>query len=320
MRFLSPVVVSFGDEDYFLDQDLASFRKQPDRSVVLTEGDEFKKDHELVSLCQTHTSEAKPRVVIVDNAQDLKPEKAMKAYLEGLSAKDLYVVLALVFRTPKLPVFWSKLADKVTIFERKKLKTYETNNEVVKWIETEIKVQGLKGDSRIANVIYMGTGPDLYRASNEIQKLKMLVGSGGTITIEHLQSILTIGSTVDVWQVVDSAANKDSKKAANLMSSLYKHSSEDPSILLAYSLMKQAERMYIACSMLSKGASEEDIAARVAMHPWRCKTFFMPMVRKHTTGSLSRTMQDLCKLDVEIKRTSHSKRTLIELAVLRFAS
>lgn len=320
MRFLSPVIVSFGDEDFFLDQDLEAFRKQPDRTVILTDGEEFKKDQDLVSLCQSHTAEPKPRVVIVDNAQDLKPEKALKAYLDELKAKDLYVVLALVFRSPKLLAFWSKLGDKVTLLERKKLKTYETNNEVIKWIETEIRRVGLKAEARVANVIYLGTGPDLYRISNEIQKLRMLVGEGGTITVEHLQSILTVGSTVDVWQVVDAAANKDKKKASNLLSSLYRLAPEEPSILLSYSLMKQAEKMYIACAMLSKGSSEEEIATRVSMHPWRCKTFFLPMVRKHTTGSLTQMMQDLCRLDVEIKRTSHSKRTLLELAVLRFAT
>lgn len=78
--------------------------------------------------------------------------------------------------------------------------------------------------------------------------------------------------------------------------------------------------MFVACSMLERGSSDEEVATRVGMHPWRCKTFFVPMVRKHTAGSLTRMMQRLCKLDVEIKRTTHSKRTLLELAVLRFAT
>jgi DNA polymerase-3 subunit delta len=319
VRFLSPVVVSFGDEGFFLDRDLESFRKQSDRVVICVDGEELSGDYELVSICETRTLDVKPRVIVVDNAQKVKPEKALKAYVEKLTPKDLFVVLALVVRDGKLPAFWSKLGDKATLQERKKLKTFETNNEVVKWIE-EIRRQGLKGDSRIANVVYMGTGPDLYRITNEIQKLKLLVGAGNTVTVEHLQSILTIGATTDVWQVIDAAANKDRKKAANLLSSLYKYASDDPSILLAYSLMKQAERMFVASVMLGRGSSEEEVATRIGMHPWRCKTFFIPMVRKHTAGSLARMMKELCKLDVEIKRTSHSKRTLLELAVLRFAS
>lgn len=319
-RFLSPLVVSFGDEDFFLDRDLDSYRRQPDRAVICVDGSELKGDYELVSICQTQTIDGRPRVIVVDNAQKVKPEKTLKAYVDGLSPKDLSVVLALVVRDSKLAAFWSKLGDKITVSERKKFKTFETNNEVVKWIEEEIRRTGLKADSRIANVIYMGTGPDLYRITNEIQKLALLVGEGNSVTVEHLQSVLTASSTVDVWQVVDAAANKDSKKAANLLSSLYKHAADDPSILLAYSLMKQTERMFVAASMLAHRSSEEEIATRISMHPWRCKTFFLPMVRKHSTGSLARTMQELCKLDVEIKRTSFSKRTLLELAVLKFAS
>ena len=319
MRFTSPVVLSFGDEDFFLDRDIAAFRKQPDRTVIHVDGEGLKGDYELVSICETRMMEPKPRVVVVDNAQKIKPEKAMKAYIEGVSSKDTYVVLALLYRDNKLPSFWSKLGDKVTLYERKKLKTFETNNEVLRWIEEEIRRQDLRADSRVANLIYMGTGSDLYRISNEIQKLKLLVGGRGTITTEHLQSILTVGSTLDVWQVVDAAANREPKKAVNLLSSLYKYASDDPSILLAYSLMKQTERMFVARSMLDRGSPEEDIAVRVSMHPWRCKSFFLPMVRKHSTKSLASMVQQLCKLDVEIKRTSRSKRTLLELAVLRFA-
>ncbi len=319
-QFLSPVVVSFGDEEFFLDRDLASFRAHPERMVISVDSSEFRSEYELVSLLETQNLEGKPRVVVVDNAQKIKPEKAIKAYLEGLNPRNLSVVLALLVRDSKLSPTWAKLGDKVTITERKKLKTYETNNEVVRWIETELVRANLKADNRVASVIYMGTGANLYRIVNEIGKLRLLVGEGKTVTVEHLQSVLTIGQTVDAWQVVDAAAAKDLKKAINLLSSLYKHSSEDPSVLLAYSLMKQAEKMLVASTLLSKSTSEEDIAARLGMHPWRCKTFFLPMVRKHSVASLSRMMQELCRLDIEVKSTSQSRRTLLELAVLKLAS
>lgn len=320
VRFLSPVVVSFGDEDYFLDQDLADYRNQPDRTVIFLNGPELANDYELVSLCQTQMADLRPRVIVVDNAQKVKAEKSMKAYVDSLSPKNLNVVLALIFRDGKLPAFWTKLGDKASLKERKKLKTFETNNEVVKWIDEELRRADLKADSRVANVFYAGTGPNLYRISNEIRKLKLLVGEGNSVTIEHLQSILTVGANVDVWQVIDAAANKDMKKAINLLTSLYKHSSDDPTILLSYSLMKQVERMFVASNMLNRGASEEEIATRVQMHPWRCRTFFLPMVKKHTSAGLGLKMQELCKLDVEVKRTAFSKRTLIELAVLSLAS
>lgn len=318
--FLSPVVVSFGDEGYFLDRDLAGYRKQPDRVVICVEGSEIKADYELVSILETPTLDQRPRVIVVDNAQKVKPDKAMKAYLEGLTEKSLSVVLAMVVRDARLPIFWTKFGGKVTTHERKKLKTFETNNEVVKWIETELARVGFKADPKMAQIIYMGTGPNLYRVTNEIQKLRLLVPADQSLTVEHLQSILTVGSTVDAWQVVDAASAKDTRKAINLLTSLYKHSTEDPSILLAYSLMKQVERLFVAASMLSKGAGEEDIAVRVGMHPWRCKTFFLPMVRKHSVASLARTMQELCKLDIEVKSTSSSRRTLLELAVLKLAT
>jgi DNA polymerase-3 subunit delta len=321
IRYPSPVIVSFGEESFFLDRDMRGLSNDPDRFIVRVDGSDLEGDHELVSLCETNGLDAQPRLVVVDNAQKVKPEKAMKAFIEGLDPKSTFAVLLLVVRDGKLPAFWAKASEAiVTRREHKKLKTFESNNEVVKFIEEEARKASLKIDSKVANIIYHATGSNLYRVVNEIGKLRILVGDKDPVTVQHLQMLLTVSSGADVWAVVDSAANRDVRGAMNALSSLYKHSPDDPAIPLTYALMRQVERMLVACSLLEKKASEEEIATRIGMHPFRCRSFFLPLARKHSVRSLSEQMQRLCKLDVEIKRAAGpSKRSLVELAVLNLA-
>lgn len=324
IRFPTPFIASFGEEDFFLDRDYNQFRDQPNRTVVALDGLTIS-DEELVSICSTMVVDlddpaaSKPRIVVVDNAQKLKADKALKAYAESKTKKDLDCVLALIVRSEKLASSWVKLGDKITVREFKKLKTWDNNNEVVKWIQEEADSLKLKVDQRIAGAMFSIAGADLYRLSSELRKLSILVGSG-TVTENHLKAVMVPGSTVEPWTVAEAAFEKNVKKALNAISQLFRYSSDEPAIPVLYALMKQAEKLFVTRNLLDRGLSEDDVAGRLGMHPYRFKMSLLPLAGKHTTSSLSRLMQNLCRLDVELKRTSQSKRTLLELAVIDLAS
>ena len=322
-RFSTPVVVSFGEEPFLLDRDLNSFRDQKNYAVTLLNGSEVT-DSEVVSACETYQidfddpTNILSRATVVDNAQKLKADKRLKAYLEGRDPKDLSAVLAVVIRAASLPAFWAKLGARATIIERKKFKTWDNNNEVVKWILEEAGRIKLDLNIQIAKAMFQVDGDDLYRLSSELGKLKLLVGKS-SVTVEHLRLVMTPTSTVESWDVAEAAFLRNPKKALTLLSDVYRYATEDPSLMILGALIKGAERIFVARSILDKGAAPDEAAAGIGMHPYRFKMSLLPQVEKQTVHRLVTAMQKLCKLDVDLKRTSH-RRTLIELAVLDLAS
>jgi len=324
-RFSTPVTASFGEEEFFLDRDLNDFKDQPNRNVVLLDGSAIS-DAELASICATlivdfdDPANTKPRAIVVDNAHKFKPEKAMKAYLDGKGPRDLGSVLALIVRDDKPLAFWSKLGDKATFREHKKLKTFDNNNEVVKWIQEEAKRLKLVVDYRTASIMFHAGGGDLYRLSNELQKLRLILEAGTTVTLDHLKLVMTPGSNAEPWTVSDAAFDKNTKKALNSLSSLYKYVADDPAMPVLYSMMRQAEKLFVTRTLLDAGVAHDDIAARLGVHPYKFKLTLLQQAGKHSKRKLASVMQNLCRLDVDLKRTSHSKRTLLELAILDLAS
>jgi DNA polymerase-3 subunit delta len=322
-RFTAPVVVSFGEEPFLLDRDLNSFRDQKQYAVTVLNGSEVT-DAMVVSTCETYQidfddpTNILPRVVVVDNGHKLKVEKHLKAYLESRDPTDLSSVLAVVMRAATLPAAWAKLGTKAKLIEHKKFKTWDNNNEVVKWVQEEATRIRLNLDKQIAQSIFQITGDDLYRISSELSKLKLLVDKA-TVTVEHLQLVMTYSSTVESWDVAEAAFLRNKKKALNLLSSLYRFAADDPSLMILGALIKGAERIFVARSIMDKGTSVDETAASIGMHPYRFKMSLLPQVEKQTTSRLVHIMQKLCELDVDLKRTSH-RRTLIELAVLDLAS
>ena len=311
-------IVSFGAEDYFLDIDLARARAWKDRHVIQLAGDEID-DRELVGICETGSMDGGKRLVIVDEANKVKGDKALKAYIAGKDPHDDTIVLVAILRSEKCPEVWSQAAKKGRLFEHKKLKTWGENNEVVRWIDGEARRLGLVFDEGISALLFQLVGADLYRLSGELTKLHTLLGKGGKVGVEQVKLVVAPSPSAEPYQVAEAAFAKDRKKAMNLLSTVYRTMGEEAHVPITYSMIKQVEKITLARSLVDKGMAEDEIAATIGMHPWRCKTQFLPIVQKHPMKSLVGHMVRLKKLDVDVKSAARSKRTLVELAVLTVA-
>lgn len=312
-----PFVVSFGGEGFFLDKDLEKARAWSGRVVSLLDGDGLT-DHDLVSFLESTPFDGSERVVIVDEANKIKGDKQLKRYIEAKDPKDASTILVAIIRSEKLSSLWEEAAKKGKRFEYKKLKTYDDNNEVVKWIEAEAKKLGIALDKGIASTMYQLVGGDLHRLANELEKLRV-IAKGEPVTAATLNLVLSPSPVAEPWQVAEAAVEKDVKKAMNLLSILYRNQGDDANVPLTYALMRQVEKLIVARQMVDRKASDEEIAAAIEMHPWRCRNHFLPFVRRHDLGKLAGHMSRLCRLDESVKSSARSKRTLVELAVLSIA-
>ena len=312
-----PFLVAFGSENFFLDRDIERARHWANRKPELHDGTTLT-DYKLVSLCEERAEV--PRTIIVDDAQKIKGDKSLREFFELKAKTDLSVVLVGIIRGEKLPELWSSLGPKAKVYERKKLKTWDTNNEVLKWLAEEAARVGVTFEKDMDKLFYQSVGGDLYRLASELRKLAILVDPKEKVTKKHLLLVTSPSPTTDPFQVAEASISKDPKRAMNALSVLYKNEGDDAFVPVVHALMKQVEKTLIIRRLLDKGVAEDEIASAVGMKPWPFKNFALPVARKHDSGNLVRQMERLCKLDVDVKGPARSKRTLIELAVLALAS
>jgi DNA polymerase-3 subunit delta len=313
-----PFVVSFGGEPYFLDKDLEKARSWEGRIVAFFDGDGLT-DQELVSFCESPPFDGGERVVIIDDAQKIKGDKQLKRYIETKNSADTMTVIVAIIRSEKLPEIWASAAKKGRRLEYKKLKTYEDNNEVIRWVEAEAKRLGVVLDKGVSGMLYQLVGADLHRLANELEKLQVITKKGEVVTTAILSTVISPSPTSEPWQVAEAAMEKDIKKAMNLLSVLYRNQGDEANVPLTYALMRQVEKAIVARQLLDRKATDEEISVAVGMHPWRCKNHFIPLVRRHGMDKLAGHMTRLCRLDESVKSSARSKRTLVELAVLSIA-
>jgi len=311
-------IVSFGAEDFFLDRDIERALAWKDRHVIQVSGEDID-DRELVGLAETGSLDGGKRVIVLDEANKVKGDKALKAYVSAKDPKDDQTVIVAIVRSEKCPAIWSEAAKKGRLIEHKKLKTWDSNNEVVKWVENEARRLGLLLDDNIGSLLFQLVGPNLYRLSNELRKLSVLLGKQAKVGPEQVKLVIAPSPTAEPYQVADAAFSKDTKKAMNVLSTVYRVMGDEAHVPITFSLIRQAEKVVLARSLVERGASEEEVAVALGMHPWRCKTQFLPIVQKHRMTDLIGHMRRLCTLDEDVKGPARSKRTLVELAVLRIS-
>lgn len=316
--------VIYGDEDFFLDRGLDWAKSWPNRSVTYLNASEKLDDHALLQELETQGVDEREITVIVDEAQKLKEtkNKPLREHLENWSTRDTKVVLVGICRTEKLPEIWGLVGAKGKTILHKKFKPWPDKSgqtEYHKWLEDEAKRIGLKLEPGVADLIIQMTGQNLYRIQTELKKLHTVLGLGGLVTKSYLSSVIAVTPSSEPRDVVEATLNKNLNGAMNHLSLTYKAMGDEASVPIAYGLMREVSKTLTGKHMLGQGRSEEEIAAALGMHPWRCKTFFLPMVSKHNIADLVRYMKQLCKLDLDVKGPSRSKRTLVELAVLSIA-
>jgi DNA polymerase III delta subunit len=314
-----PFVVAYGAEEFLLDRVRMWARTWTGRQVLTFSGDGLT-DQELVSTCQMASYDESPRTVIVDEANKIKGDKALKAYINDKSDKDTGTILVAILRTEKLPDVWAQAGKKGRLISHPKLKTYESNNEVLRWIEGEAERAKIRLGKGVADALFLHIGHDLGRLAGDIGKLQVFVGRGAEATLADLKKLIAPSASAEAWQVAEAAVDKDFRRAMNLLSTLYKSEGDDAYVPLAYSLMKQIEKLMVARYMLDEKLPDDDMASALGMHPFRFKRFFLPMVRKHSVQDLIRHMGRLSLLDSQVKSSARSKRSLIELAVLSIAA
>lgn len=316
------MIVLGGEEEYLIDQDLEYFYRFRGYEVKTFDGGSIT-DDSFVSVCQTpnidfDTLDLSKDVLVLKDAQELKTDKNLKAFFEkkydAWAEKSRFHVF--VYHG-KVPAFWGKTRAQVR--QHDKLKTWDSQNEVLDWLQSEVKSKGLRISPDLTKALYHVVGPDLYRLSSELKKLALYLGDGKEATQEDIRSVVTPGTSVALWDVTESVMRRDLKGALNRLSRVYRYAGEDPALPILSSMMKATEKALVARSMVEKGVSTDEVAASLNMHPYRYKMSLGLHVERNTVASLVLAMGVLANLEVELKRTPY-RRTALELAIHQILS
>jgi DNA polymerase III delta subunit len=176
-----------------------------------------------------------------------------------------------------------------------KLKTYDDNNEVLRWILKEGENRNIDLN-RVAVGLFLNNGSCLRKLASEIEKLVVLTPSGCQVTPDVARSIMCFSAELTPKSVVDAICEGHAIKALTFYDRLQERHDETGWIL-AY-LQRHVSQQIRSDSLLESGVSPNRAAEIIGMHPYVYLKTFNQRRNLWSVKTLKKSFGSLCDLDI----------------------
>lgn len=197
-----------------------------------------------------------------------------------------------------------------------KLKTFDDNNEVLRWILKEGEAKGIDLQ-RVASALFLNCGIGLRKLSSEIEKLAVITPPGGIVTPDVARAVLCFCADLSPRNVIDAICDGQTARALAYVDRL-QDAGDETGWIIAYMQRHVLQQLKME-AMSEKRASHGDIAVAVGLHPFIARKLIERQLGLWTIPSLKQSLQTLCELDVENKRGNPCAKHGLETEIIRMS-
>ncbi|MBP2832757.1 DNA polymerase III subunit delta [Aquimarina sp. U1-2] len=268
-----PIYFLMGEEPYyidkiseFIDQNILTEEEKGFNQMVLY-GRDVTID-EIVSNAKRFPMMAERQVVIVKEAQELsRTIEKLAEYAENPQPTTILVVCYKYKKIDKRKKLFKLVSQNGVIFEGKKL--YE--NQVADWIRRVLAGAKYNIDPKATQMLVEFLGTDLSKIDNELQKLKVIIPQGSTITADHIEKNIGISKEFNNFELRKAIGERNILKAHRIINYFMQNPKDNPlvvTISLLYSFFSQVLQYH---GLSDK--SQRNVASVLKVNPYFVKDY-----------------------------------------------
>jgi len=297
---MSSLILISGEEDFLSETEA----RREALSSLASETFEYNIPDDLESYIhdsQTQFMSGKSRVFILWGVKDIPvlPESEL----------DTIICVA----PPGKRILQDKRAKRSFVFP--KLKSFQDNNDVVKWIIREGDFFNINLN-RIAGALFVNSGTCLRKLHREIEKIAASVPPGTIVSPDEARSLIVFSTEVTPRDIIDAICDGHTHKAIAYLDKLQERADETGWII-AYMQRHVVQQLKLRESFELKLTG--DVAKSIGVHPFILKKLLVTRLDLWTTKFLMTSLGTLCDLDVAHKRGDGSARFGLESEIIRMS-
>ncbi|HEU4737075.1 MAG TPA: DNA polymerase III subunit delta [Solirubrobacterales bacterium] len=223
-------------------------------------------DHErLLAAIPAMSLTATRRYLLADGVERWR-DRQLGAVVDAIGAlpPDLTVVLIARAKAPaKLVKAVKAAAGEIHEFEAPKPR------DMPRILVGDAKRLGFALEPAAARILVdrMGTNP--VRLGNELERLALWAGGGGTVSAADLEAMVSDTSEAAVWALSDAMLERNPAKAASLAERLVAQGENVTGLI--YGLASRLRKACTAAAQLEQGVPARQVEAGLGMHPYAAK-------------------------------------------------
>jgi len=297
---IKPIYFLMGEEPYYIDR-ISEFI---DKNVLAEEEKGFNQMvlygrdvsiDDIVANAKRYPMMAERQVVIVKEAQELsRTIEKLVSYAENPQQSTVLVLCYKYKKIDKRKKLYKVVAKNGVIFESKKL--YE--NQVADWIRRVLAGSKSSIEPKAAQMLVEFLGTDLAKINNELEKLKLIVGTPAQITADHVEENIGISKEFNNFELRKAVGVKNVVKAYRIINYFAQNPKDNPlvvTISLLYSYFSQVLQYH---GLSDK--SPKNVASALKINPYFVKDY-AEAARYYPMKKVSQIIACLREADIKSK-------------------
>jgi DNA polymerase-3 subunit delta len=160
-------------------------------------------------------------------------------------------------------------------------------------------------------------GNNLRLLANELDKLAIYVGAGGTINAEHIRQLSAQVQEARIFDLTDALSQRNRKQALNILHDLL--SDGEPPLKLISTITSQVRSLLLVKELSQKGMRTAQIASTLGMAPFIVDKAYR-QVGKFSMSQLEGIYRQLMATDAALKRSRLAPEMALDLLVVSFGA
>jgi DNA polymerase-3 subunit delta len=297
---IKPIYFFMGEEPYYIDR-LTEFLED----AILTEDEKgfnqtvmYGRDvtiEDIVGTAKRFPMMAEHQVVVIREAQELsKTIDKIESYIENPQPSTV-LVFAYKYKTLDKRKKITKLIEKNgVLFESKKM--YE--NQVANWIQRVLQGKNYKIEPKAAAMLVEFLGNDLSKINNELEKLKIILPQGHTITPNDIEVNIGFSKDYNNFELRKAIGERNQLKAFKITEHFSQNPKDNPLVLTTSTLFSFFIQLLQYHGLKDK--SPRNVSAVLRVNPYFLSEYDVAL-KNYPMKKVSAIVSYLRELDVKSK-------------------
>ena len=261
---------------------------------------------EVITACNTLPCMAQRRIVQVKGAHHYG-QSDLRSFIPYLQSPS--PTTALIFIAEKVPAEFPKEAkDGAFQLQHPPLK------EIPRWIRTIARELGKDIAPQAVGYIQEAVGRDLQGLYHELSKASLYVGERKRIELADVEGVVSEVRAATIFELTKAIGERDLKRTFRALERIWEGG--EPPLKILGMIARQFRHLLITKEVQANGGGAEEIKKQIGVpNPYYLKEL-AAQARGFSQGALQRAIKTLWETDLRLKRSSLSKRLLLEGLVI----
>ena len=188
-------------------------------------------------------------------------------------------------------------------------------NQLPSWVVKRFSQKGKNINLETADLIVSQTPPNLRSLANEVEKIILFEPETQNITFDYVLKIIGATKQNTVFELVNSVAQRDSKKAIKIMLNILATSSQE--VLIILQLRDLFIKLWKLVELSETGTTRDEMARQIGLRNAYFLNDYLIGIKKYSLEDLNNAFLVLCETDQKIKSTNSNSKLIIEEMLIK---